>query len=75
MRIDKKIGVFVAVFVLAGVFAAVLFPREEKKNGDAMLRVGAGDDISGLLMEETIHGLEGEYVVSRNIESTSFQDC
>lgn len=75
MRTDRKIGIFIAGFVLAGMFAAVLFPREETKNRDAVLRIGAGDDISGVLMEETVRGLEGEYTVSQNLESTSFQDC
>ena len=75
MRIDRKIGIFIAGFVLSGMLAAVLFPREEKRNRDAVLRIGAGDDVSGILMEETIRGMNGKYTVSQNIESTSFQDC
>lgn len=75
MRIDRKIGIFIAGFVLAGMLAAVLFPREEKRNRDAVLRIGAGDDVSGILMEETVRGMNGKYTVSLNIESTSFQDC
>ena len=75
MRIDRKIGIFIAGFVLAGMLAAVLFPREEKRNRDAVLRIGAGDDVSGILMEETVLGMNGIYTVSQNIESTSFQDC
>ncbi len=75
MRIDRKIGIFIAGFVLAGMLAAVLFPGEEKRNRDAVLRIGAGDDVSGILMEETVRGMNGKYTVSQNIESTSFQDC
>lgn len=75
MRIDRKIGIFIAGFVLAGVIAAFLFPKEEAKSRDAVLRVGAGDDVSGILMEESVRGLEGNYTVSKDLESTSFQDC
>lgn len=75
MRIDRKIAIFIAGFILAGMLAAAIFPREEIRNRDAALRVGAGDDISGILMEETVHGLEGKYTVSENLESESFKDC
>lgn len=75
MRIDKKIGIFLAGFILAGTFAAVIFPREEEKNRDAVLKIGAGDDISGVLAEETVRGMDEKYIASRNLENTSFQDC
>lgn len=75
MRIDRKIVMFIAGFVLTGMLAAVIFPREETKNRNAVLRIGAGDDVSGILMEETVHGLEGKYTVSEDLESASFKDC
>ena len=73
MRIDRKIGIFIAGFILAGLL--VIFPREETKNRNAELRIGAGDDISGVLAKETVQEMSGKYVVSQNLESTSFQDC
>lgn len=75
MKSDRKIVIFIAGFVLTGMLAAVIFPREETKNRNAVLRIGSGDDISGILMEETVHGLGGKYTVSDNLESTSFKDC
>lgn len=75
MRIDRKIVVFIAGFILAGIFTAVMFPKEETKNRNAVLRIGAGDDVSGILMEETVRGLEGEYTISKDLESESFKDC
>ena len=62
-------------FLLAGILVTVGFPREESKNKDAVLRIGAGDDISGLLMQETSEELSGKYTISDTLENTSFQDC
>ena len=62
-------------FVLAGVLIAVYFPKEEKKNPQAVIRIGAGDDMSGILMEEAVAHLDGKYAVADTVESSSFQDC
>ena len=75
MRIDKKILIFFAGFILVGILIAVYFPKEEKKNSDAVIRIGAGDDMSGILMEEVVAQMDGEYMVSDSVESSSFQDC
>lgn len=75
MEISKRIFIFFVGFVLAGVLIAVYFPKEEKKNSEAVIRVGAGDDVSGILMEETVNQLDGKYAVSDSVESSSFQDC
>ena len=75
MRIDKKILLFFMGFIIAGTLVAVFFPKEEKRNSEAILRIGAGDDMSGILMEETIAQLDGKYTVSDSVESSSFQDC
>lgn len=75
MRIEKKIILFFMGFVLVGLLIAVYFPKEEKKNSDAVIRIGAGDDVSGILMKETVAQLEGKYKISDSVESSSFQDC
>ena len=75
MRIEKKIILFFIGFVLMGILIAVYFPKEEKRNSEAVIRIGAGDDMSGILMEEVVAQMDGEYMVSDSVESSSFQDC
>ena len=75
MRIEKKIILFFIGFVLVGTLIAVYFPKEEKRNSEAIIRIGAGDDMSGILMEEVVAQMEGKYKVSDSVESSSFQDC
>ena len=75
MRIDKKILIFFAGFILVGGLVAVYFPKEEKRNSDAVIRIGAGADVSGILMEEAVTQLGGKYAISDSVESSSFQDC
>lgn len=67
-------GIF-ALFLAVGIGVTVFFPKEKKWNRQAEIRVGAGDDISGLLMEETVRNLSGKYEISKALESSSFQDC
>lgn len=75
MENEKKIGLFLAGLILAGAFVTVFFPREGRRDQGALIRAGAGDDISGILMEETAEGLKEDYTVSGNLENSSFKDC
>lgn len=75
MKNDKKILLFISAFILICSLVMVVFPKEERRNKNAAIRIGAGDDISGILMEETIKELEEKYEISKNLESSSFQDC
>ena len=75
MNSDKKIVVFLAGFILVGVMVTVFFPKEREKNGDAVIRIGSGDDISGVLMNETVDELSGKYTIAETMESSSFKDC
>lgn len=62
-------------FVAAGLLISVVFPKEEKRNADALIRIGAGDDVSGILMEETVDELSQSYTIKESLESNAFQDC
>lgn len=75
MNITKKIGIFMVTFVVAGLLISVVFPKEEKRNADALIRIGAGDDVSGILMEETVDELSQSYTIKESLESNAFQDC
>ena len=58
------------------LFAGFLLPKEEPKNPDIMLRIGAGDDISGLFLEEVETESEGGLILSDDfMEGYEFKDC
>lgn len=75
MRTNKVTAGIFLLFLIVGVGVTIFFPKEVKKNNKAELRIGAGDDISGLLMDETVKNLSDRYEVSKSLESSSFQDC
>ncbi len=75
MRISRKIITFLVGFVFIGLLVSVVFPEEREKNPEAQIRIGAGDDVAGILMEETVDDLSETYAVFETLESTSFQDC
>ena len=75
MNSDKKIAVFLTGFILVGILVTVFFPKERERNADAAIRIGAGDDISGVLMNETVSELSGKYKIAESMESSSFKDC
>lgn len=75
MENNRKIAVFIAGLILVGTLVAVFFPKEKRRNTDALIRIGAGSDVSGILMNETVEELGGEYTISEGLESSSFQDC
>ena len=75
MRINKIAAAVFGIFLTAGVAASILLPKEERRNKEAEIKIGAGDDISGVLMDETVRNLSKEYEVTQSLESSSFQDC
>lgn len=75
MKITNKILLFMVGFVLAGLVISVVLPKEPKRNDDALIRIGSGDDMSGILMEEAVNDLSSKYEIRESLESASFQDC
>ena len=70
MEIQKKI--------LLVVLSAMQFilPRENEKNAQAQLRIGAGDDISGYLVQEILSQQDSPVQLSeQSMEGYEFQDC
>lgn len=74
MKIQRAIVITLIVFLTAGLGAALFLPKEKRWNKEAEIKIGAGDDISGVLMDETVEALK-DYKVSRTLQSSSFQDC
>ena len=66
---------FIFGFVFIGLLISAVFPREGEKNPEAQIRIGAGDDVSGILMRETVENLGESYAIHEEMESASFQDC
>lgn len=72
---DRKIAIFIAAILFIGLSVTIFFPQEKSRNAEATVRIGAGDDVSGILMNETVKDLSKTYTVSESLESASFQDC
>lgn len=75
METTKKALIFCLGFVLVCTAIVFLFPREKAFSRDAAIRIGAGNDISGILMEEIAEELSGEYTLHQTIDMSSFADC
>lgn len=62
--------------LLLGLYAVFFMPQERLRNANAALRIGAGDDASGYLLE---HILEQDPSLaadsSPDVEAYTFQDC
>ena len=76
MEIQKKIllaGVGLVVVLSAMQF---ILPRENEKNAQAQLRIGAGDDLSGYLVQEILSQQDSPVQLSeQSMEGYEFQDC
>lgn len=68
----------ILALILFGVLLFVIvffFPKERERHKNALIRIGAGDDISGLLMEESLSHMGERYQPSQMVEPMAFQDC
>ena len=75
MSIQKKVVIFIIGFIVVGFLISFGFPKEKAMNENAEIRIGAGDDLSGVLMKETVVLLSETYEIKDSLESSSFQDC
>lgn len=85
MDTSKRSIFFLVALVLAGVLIFFLLPQDLYAKREAVLRVGAGDDITGVLMKAVtkrsaadgsriLPGVEGEDAQSA-VEGYTFVDC
>lgn len=83
MNMLKKIILFFLAFLIVGLTVFLYLPREEKAdNSTETLRIGAGDDITGLLLEKIIDvGEEVKIEATNNdlkeslFNDYTFKDC
>ncbi|MEG0355689.1 MAG: ABC transporter substrate-binding (seleno)protein SaoB [Lachnospiraceae bacterium] len=75
MNINKTIIIAMTGFLTLGLGCAFIFPKEAPKNEKAVVKMGAGDDISGLLMKEIKTRMQGNNKCATTVEESSFMDC
>lgn len=82
MNITKRIFLFFLIVLIIGMGVSYLMPDEEKKDDMTALRIGSGDDITGLLLKEIIQN--GKNTDSANLHVSgdtdvffdfTFKDC
>lgn len=84
MNITKKIFFFLILVVILGFGLSEFMPRERKiEKIDTSLRVGSGDDMTGLLLEQIIStskemNIDNLHTAEKNediILDFTFKDC
>lgn len=76
VSIQKKILFCTLALFLIGLYAVFFMPQERMRNANAALRIGAGDDASGYLLERILEqdpSLAADS--SPDVEAYTFQDC
>lgn len=80
----KQIAIFFVLIIAVGLFAMKFLPQEKEiPRSENRLRVGAGDDITGILLDEIIKLYEDLPTKPTNlseeddvsIDFYSFKDC
>lgn len=81
MGLNGRIKLFALVILIIGLGAYYFLPRENHEaNREGTLRIGAGDDITGLLLKRIIELNKDEQVnnllpVEGDLEFFTFKDC
>ncbi len=82
MNINRRIYFIILITLLAGALMIAVLPRDARRSTeDNVLRVGAGDDISGFLLQRIIaanvaaRGNPGFSGTDFKFEAYEFQDC
>lgn len=82
MNITKKIFFFFLMVLVTGLGVSYLMPGEEKKDDLAALRIGSGDDITGILLQEIIQNRKSTDSADLHISGDTdiffdftFKDC
>lgn len=82
MNITKKIFLFFLMVLITCLGVSYLMPGEEKKGDLTALRIGSGDDITGLLLKEIVQNRKsidsGNLHISGDTEvffDFTFKDC
>lgn len=76
MKSALKILLLAAALFSAGFLVVSLLPKDETSSGRGGLRIGAGDDISGYLMEKTLARCQDRTVEEKAaVEAFEFNDC
>ena len=71
----KKITIVFALILIVGLLSINFLPQEESRSHTYnSLRVGAGDDMTGVLLEEVLELYEGSSS-QLIMEDYSFKDC
>lgn len=84
MNTTKRLPFFFLLIIILGLLFSNLMPREKKiENRNIGLRVGSGDDITGLLLKEIIKTSKNISIDSIEVEEEkgdvlfdfTFKDC
>ena len=71
----RKLIIIFALILIVGLLSINFLPQEESRSGmESSLRVGAGDDMTGVLLEEVLELYEGSSS-QLIMEDYSFKDC
>ena len=76
MKTEHKIYTAILGFLIVGTVFCFLLPKEAKRNEEALIKIGAGDDISGTVMNESLRLMgDGKETIEETTTGNTFVDC